>query len=70
MSDTDFTLPADAEEQSTQRFRVRVKGYDQDDRVVIRINREEGTGLPIYDTMRLTFEEAEALKIALMNETD
>lgn len=68
---SDFTLPDDAAEQSTSRVRVCVKFYDEDDRVNIRIDRQAGTaGLPLYDTLILTFEEAEALKFALMNETD
>lgn len=59
-----------AEEQSTSRFRIRVKGLDDRDEVIIRIDRKSGNGRPLYETLYLSYEEVEALKTALMNETD
>jgi hypothetical protein len=57
-----------ADEQSTSKFRVLVKANDDKDEVTIRIDRARGTGRPLYETLVLNGEEANALLIALMNE--
>lgn len=67
-----MTFPAlknedEAEIQSTSRFRVAVTDSDDGRLITIRIDRVSGTGLPLYETMTLDIEEADALQIALMN---
>ena len=57
-----------ADEQSTSKFRVLVKGHDDKNEVTIRIDRAKGAGRPLYETLVLNGEEANALMIALMNE--
>lgn len=59
-----------AEEQSLASFRVRVKALPERDEVIVRIDRLKGTGRPLYETLYLSGSEADALKIALSNETD
>ena len=58
-----------AKEQSTNRFRLRVKSLDPKDDVVIRLDRPTALNLPTHtQELFLTHEEADALLIALMNE--
>lgn len=67
------SIPEDmqgAEEQSTGKFRVLTKFNGDTELVTIRIDRAKGSGLANYDTLVLTAEEAEALRIALANELD
>jgi hypothetical protein len=45
-------------------FKLRVKAGE--DGVTIRLDREGGNGLPLYDTLQITYDEAEWLRIVLM----
>jgi hypothetical protein len=45
--------------------------YNHDrDEITIRVDRAKGTGRALYETLVLTAEEAEALRIGLANELD
>ncbi len=57
-----------ADEQSTASFRVLTKANEGRGEVTIRVDRAKGSGRPLYETLVLTFEEADALLIGLMNE--
>lgn len=57
-----------ADEQSTAHFRILVKCNEDKNEVTIRVDRDQGTGRPLYETLVLTVDEADALLIGLMNE--
>jgi len=58
----------DGDEQSTSAFRVVAKFNSGRREVTIRVDRAKKNGRPLYDTLVLTEDEADALLICLMNE--
>lgn len=58
--------PDEASEVPTPTGRVIVKTTEEE--VFIRIERRAGNGYPLYETLRLTWFEADALHAAIMDE--
>lgn len=56
--------------RKTATANVRVGYRASTDTVTIRIDRADGTGRPLYETMTLSLAEAEAVRAALADEID
>jgi predicted DNA-binding protein (UPF0251 family) len=61
---------AGADEQSSARFRVLVKFDGETETVMVRVDRPKRSGLADVESIILTPDEAEALRIALANALD
>jgi hypothetical protein len=47
--------------------KLRLIDDESAERITVRIDRPAGTGLPLYDTMTMTYDESQAMLQALMD---
>lgn len=58
----------DASEHESATYKIRVKSDEDRGEVTIRIDRRSGSGRPLYDTLVLSWDEAEWLRCVLADE--